>query len=358
MIETAINVQAPGKLILLGEYAVLEKAPALVAAINKQCKVRIEPNSDYFLFSAPNLDIYNVSFVLTENGDARFKEEYPPEIHQMLSFVFSIMKYVTEHSGRTIPNATICVDTGDFYHAASGKKFGLGSSAALTVGLMVALNEHLGYYEWMKSLYYESLLAHRIAQGKLGSGVDVAATTNGGVIRYEMPHSAIGKAETIRPCSWPSDLYMVPIWTGISASTRAFVKKVDKFQADSPKDYRYILDAMIELSEQGAHYFEEGATQPFLEVVQAFMSQECLLGRQSGAPIISPVHEQLTELVKQTGGVYKPSGAGGGDIGVALCSSESIQQQIIEQIDKSAFDVLNLAPQLEGVKCTHTYEYD
>jgi phosphomevalonate kinase len=358
MVEANINVQAPGKLILLGEYAVLEKAPALVAAINKQCKVRIKPHANHFQFSAPNLNLNNILFVLSERGDACFKEEYPPEVHKKLGFVLSIMKYVTEHSGHTIPPAAISVDTGDFYHPSSGKKFGLGSSAALTVGLMVALNEHLGYQDWMRSLYYEALLAHRTAQGKLGSGVDVAATTTGGVIRYEMPHSAIGKPETIKHCAWPSDLYMVPIWTGISASTRSFVKRVDKFQVDSPKSYRHILDVMIELSEQGTNYFEEGATQSFLDVVQAFMTQECLLGQQSGAPIISPVHKQLADLVQQTGGVYKPSGAGGGDIGVALCSSENTRRQIIEQIDSSDFEIINLSPQLEGVKCTHTYEID
>ncbi len=358
MTETAITIKAPGKLILLGEYAVLEQGSALVAAIDKQCKVSIEPGRDDFLFIAPNLNLPPVSFSLDNSGEVSLNKSYSADVCKKLGFVFSIMKYVTRQSGRKIPGAVIHVDTGDFYHPTAGKKLGLGSSAALTVGLISALNELIGEKSWMKSLYYEALQAHRIAQGKLGSGVDVAATTHGGTIRYKMPKQLAYSEQAFNQCAWPDDLYMVPVWTGISASTRTLIKKVNEFRTASFKAYRYIMDGMVELSEQGAHYFEQGSTQNFLDVVEAFANQERRLGRQSDAPIMSSVHEQLAAIISRTGGVYKPSGAGGGDIGIALCRSEETRKHIIQEIKKSAFEFLNLSPQLEGVKCTQTHEFN
>ena len=37
-----VTATAPGKLVLLGEYAVLEGAPALVMAIDRRAEVRLE----------------------------------------------------------------------------------------------------------------------------------------------------------------------------------------------------------------------------------------------------------------------------------------------------------------------------
>jgi len=36
-----VTASTPGKLVLLGDYAVLEGAPALVMAVNRHAKVRI-----------------------------------------------------------------------------------------------------------------------------------------------------------------------------------------------------------------------------------------------------------------------------------------------------------------------------
>ena len=41
-----VAASAPGKLILIGEYAVLFGAPAAVMAVNRRASVRIEPSQD------------------------------------------------------------------------------------------------------------------------------------------------------------------------------------------------------------------------------------------------------------------------------------------------------------------------
>jgi ERG8-type phosphomevalonate kinase len=357
MADSTITVQAPGKLILLGEYVVLEDAPALVTAVNKYCTVRLEPRYDsVFHFEAPNLELPGIQFVLDDEGQSHVVGRQDPAVYKKLGFVFSILNYVTLRSDRPIPGAEITVDTTDFYHITNGDKFGLGSSAALTVALLKALNEHMGQNDWLQNLYFEALQAHRIAQGKLGSGVDIAASATGGILRYRMPSSKDDLAGAIQPMSWPEDLSMIPIWTGSSASTRDLVNKVKQFREAAPRAYDRISDRMHWLSEQGCEAFESGDGPAFMEIVKAFAHQEQILGTSSGAPIVSEVHEHITRLVANAGGVYKPSGAGGGDIGIAFCDQEDIREEILQTIQASSFEVLDLAVQPEGVKSTQTYE--
>ncbi|MCW8846391.1 MAG: hypothetical protein OQK99_11185 [Gammaproteobacteria bacterium] len=41
-----MQISAPGKLILAGEYAVLDGAPGLVMAVDRRARVSLEPSSD------------------------------------------------------------------------------------------------------------------------------------------------------------------------------------------------------------------------------------------------------------------------------------------------------------------------
>ena len=53
----AVFAEAPGKLVILGEYAVLTGAPALVLAVDRYCRAEIAPSEDEFChlcISAPD----------------------------------------------------------------------------------------------------------------------------------------------------------------------------------------------------------------------------------------------------------------------------------------------------------------
>ncbi len=53
----AVFAEAPGKLVILGEYAVLTGAPALVLAIDRYCRAEIAPSEfEFFILciSAPD----------------------------------------------------------------------------------------------------------------------------------------------------------------------------------------------------------------------------------------------------------------------------------------------------------------
>ncbi len=356
MHESTISVKSPGKLILLGEYAVLEQAPALVTAVDRQCKVDIAPlYNSTFQISTPNLKLPNVQFTLDTDGDAHFRTPLLPKVEKQLRFVLSILKYVTRRYGR-IPGASIEIDTTPFYHRTTGHKFGLGSSAALTVSLLSALMEYMNMRIARPELYRESYLAHRHAQGKLGSGTDIAASSIGGVMSYVMPNDISKLNGQTRSLNWPGDLHMVTIWAGYSASTRHFVRRIQRFRDEHPNHYQTLMKPLIDLSEQGSREFDSGNSDAFLEIVSDFMDRERELGKASNTEIISDVHEEISSLVKQAGGTYKPSGAGGGDIGVAFCKSMNEVEQIRRVIDDSMYDLMDIQMQNKGVQILHSYE--
>lgn len=356
MDETTINVESPGKLILLGEYAVLEQAPALVAAVNRHCKVRIESlYNSTFQVRTPNLNIPEIQFILDEDGDAHFRTNVDPKTQEQLHFVLAILKYVSQKAGK-IPGASISIDTTSFYHRVTGNKFGLGSSAALTVSLLSGLMKYIGKNISEEDLYREAFLAHRFAQGKMGSGVDIAASTTGGIISYTMPQDPDQLNGNIQKINRPDSLYMACIWAGYAVSTRNFVRNVQTYKNEQPKAYDRLLGTMTMLSDEGVKAFAGNDTDGFLNIISDFLECERQLGNNSGTEIVSDVHEEIYSIVKAQGGTYKPSGAGGGDIGIAFCNSPECMEKIRYAIEDSMFDLMNLEVQNKGVQISERKE--
>lgn len=340
---STVSAEAPGKIVLLGEYAVLEGAPALVAAVNRYCRIQIaRSKNSFFSLKALNLKLPDLNFNLDKYGNTTFSGDGLYVWEKEAVFLMKVIHYIADRLKGNIPGASITIDSDEFYHSASGRKLGLGSSAALTVAFIRALNEYTGIELSVESLFAEALKAHRTGQDRLGSGVDVAASVAGGVIRYQMPESEKDMKRAIKPCSRPLDLFISVIWTGKSASTRTMLQRVSRFRNEQPSAYDKILQAMSDLSEQGCTAFNAGDTASFLDIIPAFVEQEKELGKYSGADIISDVHGHLASLVEGAGGVYKPSGAGGGDIGIAFYGSREIHQQISNAVHKSPFEILDI----------------
>lgn len=351
MIKTKIKVEAPGKLILLGEYAVLEQAPALVAAVDRYCRVEITPSfNSFFHFTAPNLGLNNIGFKIDKNGSPVLSEPVNDAEFKKLRFVFAILEHLATDVDSDLESADIRIDTEDFYHQKSKQKLGLGSSAALTVAFLQALTEFMGKDTRADELFRDALGVHRIAQGELGSGVDIAASASGGIIQYRMPKLKEPFDGEITNLEWPDDLKVVAIWTGSSASTQSFVKTVNRFRAAAPRAYTRVMDKMINLCEEGCKAFRSGDINGFLEIIPAFTNLEGILGNSSGTDIVSEAHKKISRLVDSAGGVYKPSGAGGGDIGLAFCSDDDTLQQIKSNISETSFEVLDLSILKEGIQ--------
>jgi len=158
----------PGNLLLLGEYAVLEPGGlGLALAVERRIKIKVYGSSQLRIKGKMG----NESIV------------WNPGRSQNLLFDCIWMvceKYCSLKKSRFRPTGHILIDSSDFFNK-GGRKLGLGSSAAVTVGLVF-------YFLWpflrriknsLPIIQNIALQAHRIFQGGVGSGYDICASLYG-----------------------------------------------------------------------------------------------------------------------------------------------------------------------------------
>ena len=332
----SILTKAPGKLILLGEYAVLEGAPALVAAVNRLARVTILPSSnESFEVEAPVIDISLQQFIL----DAKGKVNFLKKPIKKLKFFLSIFEYALEELQKKnilLSPIKITLDTSEFFLRKGAAKLGLGSSAALTVALLAAL---FAYYDAngqidqnQMRLFETALGAHRSAQGNVGSGADVAACVFGGNLQYRLLDQPSENSAEIKQLDLLKDIHFVPIWTGKASSTKDLVNKFYAFKRKNGNGYRKLFKELSELS------------------VKDYYKKMIEIGEYINSPVVSKEHQKIANLVYDFGAVYKPSGAGGGDFGMAIVRSADEITDLASIIQKAGFEVVHLHMGASGIQ--------
>lgn len=343
-----IFTSAPGKLILLGEYAVLQGAPALVTAVNRYAKVVIKPSDASggrtrhidFSVSSPTLKILPQRFEINADRQISFPDSTANIRKQLQFFAAGVERFLQMDEATLLPCA-IELDTGEFY-LSSGEKLGFGSSAALTTALLSALHEFTGLpINDRYQLFQHAVQTHFQAQGKMGSGIDIAASVFGGTLQYQItpgdPLTAM-----IEEIEMPEDLLMLVIWAGNSASTRELVGQVNAFARQHPGEFQKIMERMSDLSFAGCHAIVNREIAQFLDIVDQYYLTMDELGQRSGAPIISAEHARIANIAKQNGAFYKPSGAGGGDMGIAFANSINVLETAAEALTNAGFQMLDV----------------
>ncbi len=344
----SIQVSAPGKALILGEYAVLEGYPAMVQAVDKQARIQLCPAPDYQL-TAPPLVNEPVAFYFDAEG--RFQWQHDSN-NQRLPFVAPLMHAL----GAWQPAAadqqqswSLSLDTHDFFTPA-GDKTGLGSSAALTVALAAAWfqlrhpGQNFDRRRWLPLL----VQLHRNLQDGRGSGADIAASLWGGLSSYRID----GHDCRVQALSWPGEVECIWIWLGQSASTRVFLSRMDHFKASHPRRYATHLQQLGQLSERGLSAVRQGDSTQLLECLTAYGQAMQALGTAADAPVYTDAHRRLAQLASDYGVAFKPSGAGGGDIAIAAAIDTHALADFGRRVQAAGYGLLELSPAEQGVVMT------
>ncbi len=345
-----VEASAPGKLILIGEYVVLEGAPSLVCAVDRFAKVKIfESREGNYQVSSPSIDIEKIAFSITPNGLVLFDNSVDMVARKKLSFFKNTFEFAWQYCKIfNIPNTpfNITIDTDAFYSKKLNTKFGFGSSAALTVALVKALfilaGKSLEMEKLRNKIFRLSLAAHKKAQGNLGSGIDIAASALGGVLQYRVGIN--NRAEQLLPDKIPvwEELPLLVVFTGSSESTRKMVSGVSQLKKEKPGIYKQLMSDLETSSVQGCESYKKRDIKSFLTAINNYNNLMSSLGEKSGMPIISQVHQNIAKIVNQNGGAYKPSGAGSGDIGVAFANGFEQIKIIKKAIEADGFYCLDI----------------
>lgn len=324
MVVAREAARAPGKLVLLGEYAVLEGGEAWVAAINRDVRVWIEPAEQPHLVAlgAGDLEIPLVWQAGWTTQDPTWR---------------LAAAALTQVCGRAY--VRLVVDSRPFFLAGSeGRptKAGFGSSAAV-VAAILALRGLAGH-----DLFVAAHALHQQFQSGLGSGADIAAAVFGGCFQFRieagMPH--------IKALALPPTLRVLAVWMGESANTRHFVRRVLEWKAFDAARAQGLFAEMRAIVAAGLAAARNHDAPAIIAAAQAYGQAMHQLGRSAGVPIVTPAMERLAMVVGQAAAV-KPSGAGGGDMALVFTTMREATQ-VTEAIEAAGFKSIALTYGVAG----------
>lgn len=315
--------RAPGKVFLIGEYAVLDGAPALVGAVDRYAVVRYSPRkAKEWLIRAPQMGAGDLRFTLGASGRTRWRGGVR-NAGVKLGLTAAMLRAMLERlappePGRT--GATLEIDTAELHGTGPGGKvvkLGLGSSSAVTAALWRAL---LAGFDREPALAQPAralreLISHyRTAQGGHGSGADLAASLYGGMIRYRL----VPQGFSVRRVSLPAGLVWCFVFTGRATQTSRHLVKFYHWRRTRPASARGLLARLAEQADHGVRAARTGDAGTVMSAIKAYAGLLEQLGDAMGAPVVSRTHRLAGRLAENAGVCYKPCGAGGGDIGVAV----------------------------------------
>ncbi|AUX43748.1 phosphomevalonate kinase [Sorangium cellulosum] len=279
-------VRAPGKLVLSGAYAVLEGAPALVAAVDRYVLADPERPAEH--------ETEEVRAAIAAGA-----------LDRAVWFDASALRAEQ-------PAAAGGVGGEGGTERRASRKLGIGSSAAILVATLAARAHRAGAPAgapaWDAArIFADALAAHRRAQGG-GSGVDVAASVYGGVLCCRL---APGGDLAAAPHALPAGLVIEVFASESSARTSAMLERVRALAAREPEVHRALLGAAAEGASAAVVAADVGA---FVAALDRQVDALAALGDRAGAPIVTPELRRLRRVAAAEGAAFAPSGAGGGDV--------------------------------------------
>lgn len=314
-----IEFSAPGKVVLWGEYAVLEGAPALVMAVNRLARCTVEPRSQDWQCRAEGFraDPERLSKAELSTRDLS------------LDGVSRVIAAVVQQIPQTPQGADIFLDTSEFF--ARGTKLGIGSSAAICTAAYAAI----ATLAEVNFSYERALQIHLQLQGGAGSGLDVAAAYFGGLQRFQDRSTA--------PWTLPANLHFRFFWTGNPATTTSHIARFYAWERGSSNQ------ELAALSAASNTLFERTTVESLTHYV------DCLKALDVAAElaIYDPAHTYLDTLANRHQVVYKPSGAGGGDVGVAFSDDAGRLDSFVSAAAEQRIEMLPLEVAEYGIRATH-----
>ncbi|HEY9182858.1 MAG TPA: hypothetical protein VIQ99_06645 [Gammaproteobacteria bacterium] len=317
-----IHARAPGKLVALGEYAVLEGAPAVVLAVDRYAEATIAPSPD---------GLCHLATRAAEPVEVRFAPGAPSGSALVDLVVAAVDPALAWRA---------TLDSSALY--SGGAKLGLGSSAAVLcswAGAFAAFARARGRAvpEWTLARLIE---LHRAFQGGRGSGIDVAAAFRGGAVSFRLGPGGMPQVGSVRV---PNGVGFAGIFPGRSASTPEFLGRYRAWQRERPDEAAAMLGRLRGLAEAGVAALEAEDAAAWLEAFTGYGRALDELGEAIGAEIVTAEHRQIGEEASRFGVAYKVSGAGGGDLGLACATDFGALAAFTKSVGNRGFRVINVS---------------
>jgi mevalonate kinase len=291
---------ACGKVILLGEHAVVYGMPAIAVGIDRGVRARATPVAG---------DV-NTLAVSGWNVSVRDDEDS----HDLARAFRALIRAVRADSPSSGTHA-VEVD------AELPPGGGLGCSAAMGVAIARALDPRASE----DSLQSHAMAWERVFHGN-PSGIDSAVSARGGCVLFR-------KGEPLEAIRARGALHLCIGHTGVASGTRAMVDAVAKLRARRPEIVAKTFEGIRSLVNNARLAIEAGdrfALGRLMDLNQMLLS---------GLYVSTPEIERMCELARGAGALgAKLTGAGGGGSVVALVPSSAVAEAVLGAWKAETFD--------------------
>lgn len=349
-----IQASAPGKLYIAGEYAVLEPGqPAILVALDQFITVTLKEAKHQGSIRSSYSN--GLSIPWTRKDGHFFIDERENPFAYVAQAVTTTEKYL-EEAGISLTYFDLEIES-DLDNK-DGRKYGLGSSGAVTVATIKAL---LLFYRvpFTPELIYKLAALTHMSIKSNGSFGDLAASTFGGWIAYscfdrtwvidalrtmtlheltEIPWPKL-MIEALTP---PSNLDLLIGWTGTPASTTQLVDLLNKDIHEEDHYFNHFLQDSYACVNELITAFKTNDMDSIQKNIRKNRKLLQSLGKSSGVHIETMPLFDLCEIAEEHHGAAKSSGAGGGDCGIVIIDKSYDHSTLIKEWETANIKALPL----------------
>jgi mevalonate kinase len=330
-----ILVSAPGKIILMGEHAAVYGRPAIIAAIDKRCYVSIEP------LKSKKIEIVSEDFGLKENLDEKriinltdtankkwLKYCKSLEIDLLSSITKNPLDYAVIAIGETInyfkkglPSGfRLCIDM----EIPIGR--GMGSSAALAVGVAGAVSVFLGEKFDKEVINKIAFFAEQKKHG-LPSGGDNSTCCYGGLVWYRNETEGLKIIQPL-PFSGTNEIANNFVFADTGKPVESTGKMVGMVRLLVQKRQKYAEDIFSDqekLTKELVMILNNGKKDEVLRIIRDGERNLEKIG------VVSQSAQSLIREIEYMGGAAKVCGGGGKSAGAGILLAYHVNKKALEE---------------------------
>ena len=304
---------APGKVILLGEHAVVYGQPAIAATLDRGVRVAVASIAgDEAKSRGPVLKGAGLGIETDARPDP--DGEGPEALRRALAKLVDIcgerardLSFVVE--GRIPAGA------------------GMGSSAALSVAMLRGVRRFLGESVPESQIMNEAYELERVFHGN-PSGVDHSVIAHGGLVCFQRGESSA--ENRVEPISVPRRLRLAIGLAGAHAGTASAVAALRDRARRHPDQYEHIYRGIGDLAEAGRRCLIDGHLAALGELMDLNQGYLNALG------VSTPAIESLCSMARERGALgAKLTGAGGGGAVIALMDDNP--EPVVQAFESAGF---------------------
>ncbi len=296
-----------GKVILMGEHAVVHGRHAIAAPVPLAIRARVEDVREGITLVIPRWGL---------EQHLHPKAQHPGSFLQSLAMILERLE---------LNERAMCIRV----YPSVPRAMGLGGSAALAVAVIRALDRHCGLNLGEAQICALAYECEKIAHGT-PSGIDNTVATYGRALLYQR-----GDPPQVRTLDIKQPLPLVIGLSGTESLTAKMVARVRRAWENNRLLYERIFDQIDALTMHALEALESHDLQQLGELMNICQ------GQLNALQVSSWEIEELVQIARDNGATgAKLTGGGGGGSIIALCPDDS--QRVVEAMRHAGYQAMEV----------------